>query len=696
MGPSGGGVQGCSLLDRMHHIFTSEGWQQLLGALLPKLLACQSLAAAPTLPFTALRLLALTPGAAAAADRQAAYDELLAAVGAPPLLPAAATAVAAAAAAVGGVNSNSSTVQLATLSAIQMRPAPGTYSHFFGHEVLEPAPNSSSSSDELQQRQQQLMPVLSPPARPLSSSSLQQGGGAALLVVGDSLPLAVDVISALPAPVLLQRPVLSLVQLHKSTWISSTTSNVASSNTSIYATSSGFGRGSGLPATSEGPAGVLRSGGRSGFIPSQAKQQGFAGVWDAIKGGGGLRNNHESPRDDNMRWQEGEELLATRLLAAFSPGSSDGSSDGSSSSSGGCQLLPDGSVLLTPGVNRLVFRVAPIQSGLYCLKQLRALLGVCGELIIGMPPPGSLSILAAAADLSNSSSRRAGDSSSSSRQGAAAEGVTPCASAELAAGAGGIGGADVTQMGGVTSSGAVVSEVVVARVVDPAPRVRLTPVVPEGSLPVGTTAWLGLLVTPRQNHTLLKPRLHLQPNRNIVLAAAAAAAGGVSLGQQQQQQLLGLGASSSSSEQQQQQQVLLGGLGPSSSQLTAASTSSSSVGLGGPLQQQQQLAQYVFVTPLQQQQVEQQVEQQQQQVAGAGDSLMSHQQPEMSHRPEGRWLPLRRGCVDLSELLGPEGVLSVPLLVWMQVGQVVHVHAHQLIFACVHVSLFVCWAFALL
>lgn len=68
----------------MHHIFASEGWQQLLGVLLPKLLACQSLAAQPMLPFTALRLLALKPGAAAAADRQAAFEELLAAVGATP------------------------------------------------------------------------------------------------------------------------------------------------------------------------------------------------------------------------------------------------------------------------------------------------------------------------------------------------------------------------------------------------------------------------------------------------------------------------------------------------------------------------------------------------------------------------------------------------------------------------------------
>jgi hypothetical protein len=33
----------------------------------------------------------------------------------------------------------------------------------------------------------------------------------------------------------------------------------------------------------------------------------------------------------------------------------------------------------------------------------------------------------------------------------------------------------------------------------------------------------------------------------------------------------------------------------------------------------------------------------------------------------GQWLPLRRGGVDLSDLLLPGGVLRGPLLVWMQV-----------------------------
>lgn len=656
----------CSLLDRMHHIFACEGWQQLLGALLPKLLACQSLAAQPMLPFTALRLLALKPGAAAAADRQAAFEELLAAVGASsPSNPSAGIAGGP-----GGVTafsgSSSSAVQLATSSAIQMRPAPGTYSHFFGSEALQPSPDSSSSNSRTDGQSgglQQLIPVLSPPARPVSgsnssssnscsSSTQQRQRGAALLVVGDSLPLAVDVISRLPAPVLLQRPVLSLVQLHKSSWVSSTASSISTGGSA----SDGFGSSP-------------RKGGRSSQ-PSVFGRQGQSAAWDASRGDrGGLLGSYESPRDELItRWQEGEELVATKLLAGYSPahssaaGGCSSSNGGSNGGSDGCKVLPDGSVLLVPGVNRLVFRVAPVQSGLYCLKQLRAVLGTCGELIIGLPPPGSLSLLATASDLSRScSSSKGGGSSGSSTAAVAAD------PGELPAGAGGAGGSDVVQTGGVTSTGQVVSEVVVARVVDPEPRVKLEPVVPDGSLPVGTTAWLGLLVTPLQHHTLIKPRLHLQPNKHLALVATVAPGGGVSGGQQQQQQQLaglGLAASSSSSEQQ---QMLLGGPSASTLHLTAASTSSSSVG-GHP---QQQLGHYVYVMPLQQQQ--QPPEQQQQQgAAAAGDSAAEGAGSSSSAVGEqeswsGQWLPLRRGGVDLSELLLPDSVLRGPLLVWMQV-----------------------------
>lgn len=624
----------------MHQIFASESWQQLLGVLLPKLLACQSLAAQPMLPFTALRLLALQPGAAAAADRQAAFEELLAAVGASP---------AAAGPAVPAAATSSSTVQLATLSAIQMRPAPGTYSHFFGNEAFEatssPSSGSSSSSDIHECLSQQLVPVLSPPAGPVAAAAISSGGGdkpngvhrrqgAALLVVGDSLPLAIDVVSRLPAPVLLQRPVLSLVQLHKSTWVSSTASMISTAGSLMQSDVS----------SSLGKSPV------KGFRGSQLMAgKGYSAVWDAISDRG--LGNHESPRDQFTRWQEGEELVATKLLAAFSPGNSRSSSGGCSASNGrcsgssesqGCQLMQDGSVLLAPGVNRLVFHVAPVQSGLYCLKQLRALLGACGELIIGLPPPGSLSLLAAASHLGSKSS----SSSSRGSGGGAAVTADP---AELPAVAGGAGGSDVVQMGGVTSTGAVVSEVVVARVVDPAPRVRLEPVVPEGSLPVGTTAWLGLLVTPLQCHTLTKPRLHLQPNKHIVLAAAVVPPGA---GHVQQQQFAGtgLGAASSSSLEQQQQQMLLGGV--SASALTAASTSSSSIGGHA-----QQLGHYVYVIPLQQQKQPQQDEAEHADDTAAGCSS-----------PAGKWLPLRRGCVDLSDLLQPDGVLSGPLLVWMQVS----------------------------
>jgi hypothetical protein len=47
---------------------------------------------------------------------------------------------------------------------------------------------------------------------------------------------------------------------------------------------------------------------------------------------------------------------------------------------------------------------------------------------------------------------------------------------------------------------------------------------------------------------------------------------------------------------------------------------------------------------------------------------VSHPAGAIDHQPHGQWLPLRRGCVDLSEVSLPGGVLERPLLVWMQVG----------------------------
>jgi hypothetical protein len=175
---------------------------------------------------------------------------------------------------------------------------------------------------------------------------------------------------------------------------------------------------------------------------------------------------------------------------------------------------------------------------------------------------------------------------------------------------------------------------------------------------VGSSAWLGLLVTPLQRHTLTNPRLHLQPNKHLALVTAAVTPAGTGgLQQQQQQQVAGVGleapggvSSRSSEQQQQQQQLLLGGL--SASALTVASTSSSSIGAHV---QQQQLGQYVYAVPLQQQQQQ-------------PDSPQDSADPAGQMCQAGKWLPFRRGCVDLSDLLQPSGVLSGPLLVWMQVG----------------------------
>ncbi|KAF6250949.1 hypothetical protein COO60DRAFT_1645717 [Scenedesmus sp. NREL 46B-D3] len=265
------------------------GWQLLLGQLLPKLLAVQRLAAQPLLPFTALSLLALPPDAAAAADRQAAFEELLSAVGrflrarwAWPYV-----------------------LQLASLSAVQLRPAPAATATF----AAVKHGRQRQMTRQQQQKQQQAA----------------AGAGARAVAASQA---------------------------------------------------------------------------------ASSKQQHAAGA-------------------AAVRWQEGEELLTSRLSAAYTPGAAGDPSSSSSSSSafpgpggaagdpssssssssigipaggssGGCQLLPDGCLLLVPGLNRLVFQLAPVREGLYCLKQLRALLGTSGELLIGMPPASSLSLLAAA------------------------------------------------------------------------------------------------------------------------------------------------------------------------------------------------------------------------------------------------------------------------------------------------------------
>jgi hypothetical protein len=668
----------------MRQIFASEGWQLLLGQLLPKLLAVQRLAAQPLLPYTALSLLALPAGAAAAADRQAAFEELLAAVGA---VPASALGLGLGS---GGLNLNPGAdmalqpyvLQLASLSAVQLRPAPGSYSHFFGSEAWEQVSEEQAAAAAGQQ--QVLVPVLSPPARrhpassrsssgPASSAAAEGAvaspkGGAALLVVGDSLSLAVDVMSRLPGPVLLRRLVLSLVQLHKATWVSS------SGGPSIFGgTSAGpllTGGGLGFGQQQQQPSSPLQQ--VAGF-DKQQQQFGVGGL--AGKGGfTAIPLGFDSPRPSAtaagaaavVRWQEGEELLTSRLLAAYTPGAagdpSSSSSSGfagaagavaaaaaaGSSGSSSCQVLPDGSLLLVPGLNRLVFQLAPVREGLYCLKQLMALLGSNGELLIGMPPASSLSLLAAACNGTRQQQQQQSLLPAPGQQQAVQmSSVPPADLADVPHLDGSTAGSEAVQIGGVNSSGSVVSEVVVARVVAPAPRVQLTPVLPNSCLPAGCTAWMGVLLKPLHDVVLRRPRLYIQPSQLLSLATAVAP--GVLVGQSFGVLSGGLSGDGSGAAEQQ-----LPVLGRSISGIPGASA--------GSVVQQQQVGNWVYVTPLQQQQ--------QGEAAAAAAAV-----------PAGRWLPVSRGCVDFSVFAGSGDAdggstaataaagLSCPLLVWMQVGR---------------------------
>jgi hypothetical protein len=679
----------------MQQIFTVEGWQVLLGTLLPKLLACQALAAAPLLPFTAIKLLALHPAAAAEEDRAAAFDELLAAVGGLPSSTFGAWGKEEVGeesrsswAATNRIsqqqqqNQTAGVLQLASLAAVQLRPAPGSYSQFFGNETLAApaaagtdtaaAGSSSSSSKERtntpctawgqQQQQQQLVmkpsPVLAPPARaphaPLPPPAAAAAGltpmnsissttGAALLAVGDSLPLAVDVISRLPGPVLVRSLVLVLGQLVKRSWISSSSSNMSFAGGAL-------GRNSSSSST------IVSDGSSSGgFGPDDGVGFSYGTGFNPVLLQGGLGHSQgaaDSPKVAVQRWQEGEELLGTKITAAYSPGSSS-SSDGSSGMDCCCRLLPDGSVVLAPGVNRLVFQLSPVRQGLYCLKQLRALLGTCGELVITLPPPAALSLLAAAVDVGSSRSGSSSMPGSSklleqedrlSLQQLLISGVP----SECSAVPGGTGGAEAVQIGGVTSAGAVVSEVVVASVTGPSPRLRLSAVVPgNGCLPVSCTAWLGVLLTPLHDVNLQRPRLHVQPSRLISLSSTTAP--GVLL---QQAGAPGghpatgsVDATGSSSDldvmQQQQHSSTLSAL-----QASGGSSSIFTAGKGGQ--------HWVYVMRLQQQ-----LQEGQQHGAAAAAAAVAVL--------AGRWLPVVRGCVDLSEVVGPCGALTGPLLVWMQV-----------------------------
>jgi hypothetical protein len=690
--------QAARLLDRMRQIFASEGWQLLLGQLLPKLLAVQRLAAQPLLPFTALSLLALPPGAAAAADRQAAFEELLSAVGAVP------ASVLNLGLGSGGLNSNAGfsgglnpcvdlalqpyVLQLASLSAVQLRPAPGSYSHFFGSEAWEKVTDEQAAAAG---QQQVLVPLLSPPARRHTDSSSSAAaaadsagrrskGGAALLVVGDSLPLSVDVVSRLPGPVLLRRLVLSLVQLHKATWVSSSggPSIFGGSSAASLLTGGGLGFGQQQQQQQQQPSSPLQQ--VAGFDKQQQQQQqqqqfGAAGGL-GVKGGlTTVPLGAHSPRPSAaavVRWQEGEELLTSKLLAAYTPGAANDPSISSSgfaspagaaaaaaaatgsSSSSSCQLLPDGSLLLVPGMNRLVFQLAPVREGLYCLKQLRALLGSNGELLIGMPPASSLSLLAAACGTKQQQQQQqqAPGQQQQAVQLMTSSGVPPADLAYVPPSDGSTSGSEAVQIGGVTSSGSVVSEVVVARVVAPSPRVQLAPVLPDSCLPAGCTAWMGVLLKPLHDIVLRRPRLYIQPSQLLSLATAVAP--GV-LASQGFGFLNGGLSGDSSSVAEQQQQVPV--LGRSISGIPGASAAS-----GVIQQQQQQVGNWVYVTPLQQQQ---------QEGSAAATAAVPH----------GRWLPVSRGCVDLSAFVGTgEGNssnaaaagLCGPLLVWMQVGYLSH------------------------
>jgi hypothetical protein len=681
--------QAARLLDRMRQIFASEGWQLLLGQLLPKLLAVQRLAAQPLLPFTALSLLALPPGAAAAADRQAAFEELLSAVGAVP------ASVLNLGLGSGGLKLNAGfsgglkpcadlalqpyLLQLASLSAVQLRPAPGSYSHFFGSEAWEKVTDEQAAAAG---QQQVLVPLLSPPARRHTDSSSSAAaadsarkrskGGAALLVVGDSLSLSVDVVSRLPGPVLLRRLVLSLVQLHKATWVSSSGGPSIFGGSSAASLLTGGGLGFGQQQQPSSPLQQV-----AGFDKQQQQQQQF-GAAGGNSGKGGFTTvslGADSPRPAAaavVRWQEGEELLTSKLSAAYTPGAANDPSSSSSSSSSGfaspagaaaaaaaasesssssCQLLPDGSLLLVPGMNRLVFQLAPVREGLYCLKQLRALLGSNGELLIGMPPASSLSLLAAACGTKQQQQQQAPGQQQQAVQSLPSSGVPPADLAYVPPSDGSTSGSEAVQIVGVTSSGSVVSEVVVARVVAPSPRVQLAPVLPDSCLPAGCTAWMGVLLKPLHDVVLRRPRLYIQPSQLLSLATAVAPGVLASQG-------LGFlngglsGDSSAVAEQQQQVPVL----GRSISGIPGAGAAS------GVIQQQQQVGNWVYVTPLQQQQQE-----------GSVAAAVPH----------GRWLPVSRGCVDLSAFVGTGDCdgsnaaaagLSGPLLVWMQVRHLLCCH----------------------
>jgi hypothetical protein len=391
---------------------------------------------------------------------------------------------------------------LACLSALQLLPASGSCSTFYGTEDTAGRP------------------VLVPPSRPywrssstVNSSSSQQSTvnagdgsgsssssrGAVVVAAGDLLLLPVQVVSNLPQSIAVNSVTLTLVQLHKGSWVSAQLTTGSSMLP-------GMGSASSLMTLGAGSGN-----GRGAF------EAGFGG--DTLGRGAFGSSDTGTPVASSIRWQEGEELLAARLVSASTPATTSSSSRSSSrkKQEGGAAAaaaaaaaavgVKGGWVVLHPGPNTLVFEVAPHQQGLYCLKHLDAVLGTA-SLRIGLAPCPSLprSVHGARSDQSNG--RSTGQDL-----------FAPLPQLPDVTGAG------AAPLGTCTFSGTLEQLQVVAEVLPACSRVAVQPVLPGASLLVGQLGWVGLYIEPAGS-PLTKPWLHVTAGRQLGCLAPGGGTGG--------------------------------------------------------------------------------------------------------------------------------------------------------------------------
>jgi hypothetical protein len=572
------------LYGRMVHIISSERWPALLGHMLPLLISCQRLAGdGGLLPYSCLNLLGLPPSAARPADRGAALEELLLSLGAKPAALAAAPAAALPAAA------ELEGARLEALPALAVAPARGRWSLFYGSEaglegapVLAPPPRPPSPAAQ---------PDGCVHARPARGAALVNAGDALTVEVEVFSNLPDPVVLTRPELVLARYaraptwlpPGGAGAQAAAAGMLSPMAGGSGSGlsgNAARLAAAARRSVGADGPRASFGGAGA-----------GAAAAAAAAALANAEGGGGSAMASGDSMGMAPASWMECDELICTRLVAAESLpaaasagptewGEGAAAAAGAESVHSGVEGRGGGAALrLAPGLTRVAFEAAPSREGLYALKHLRARLGAA-VVVAGVPEGGQQPLMRsevrlhaawgascfdpywAQADDRSAHARPArltfkqaclrlshphgtalahphgtvlshphGTAMSHSHGTALSHSPDPQPFFSLLPPPAPLTAQDAARrprLGALSpTTGDVASDVVVAAVAPPTPRLAAAAAAPGGALRCGQPQWLGLLITPLHGAPA-HARLRAAPGRHLMLlrdpsdAAAAA------------------------------------------------------------------------------------------------------------------------------------------------------------------------------